>query len=145
MNSVLQIAKFITAQLGTVTTMKLQKLVYYCQAWSLAWEDEPLFPEDFEAWANGPVCPVLYNEHRGLFRVNISEFLTKVDDPDFSPETLETMDITIAHYSKFTPQELSDITHGELPWIEARRGFAPGEPGNVIITKESMRDYYGGL
>ena len=45
--------------------MKLQKLVYYCQAWSLAWDDVPLFDEDFPAWANGPVCPELFDLHHG--------------------------------------------------------------------------------
>lgn len=43
-----------------MTTMKLEKLTYYCQAWSLAWDDVPLFDEEFEAWANGPVCPQLF-------------------------------------------------------------------------------------
>ena len=30
---------------GQVDTWKLQKLVYYCQAWNLVWEDEPLFSD----------------------------------------------------------------------------------------------------
>ena len=43
-----------------VTSWKLQKLVYYCQAWSLVWDERELFPERLEAWADGPVCPDLY-------------------------------------------------------------------------------------
>ena len=34
------------------TSWKLQKLVYYCQAWSLVWDEEPLFEARIEAWAN---------------------------------------------------------------------------------------------
>ncbi|MBD5559274.1 MAG: DUF4065 domain-containing protein [Clostridia bacterium] len=40
---------------GPITTMKLQKLLYYAQVWSLVWDENELFPEKFEAWANGPV------------------------------------------------------------------------------------------
>jgi uncharacterized phage-associated protein len=43
--------------------MKLQKLVYYAQAWALVWDDEPIFDEEIEAWANGPVVRGLYEAH----------------------------------------------------------------------------------
>jgi uncharacterized phage-associated protein len=35
--------------------MRLQKLLYYVQAWHLAVTDEPLFPEQIKAWKDGPV------------------------------------------------------------------------------------------
>ena len=52
-----------------MSAMKLQKLIYYSQAWSLVWDDEPLFPERIEAWINGPVVPELYERHKGEFKV----------------------------------------------------------------------------
>jgi hypothetical protein len=42
---------------GPMSAMKLQKLCYYSYGYHLAWESRRLFPERFEAWANGPVCP----------------------------------------------------------------------------------------
>ena len=48
MASVLCVANYILRKIGPTTTMKLQKLVYYCQAWSLAWDDKPLFDEDLK-------------------------------------------------------------------------------------------------
>lgn len=60
MATVFDVAEYILQKLGEVTTMKLQKLVYYCQAWSLVWDEQPLFEDDFQAWANGPVCPALF-------------------------------------------------------------------------------------
>ena len=54
MANVFDTAKYILEQKGDMSTMKLQKLCYYSQAWGLVWDDEPLFDEDFEAWANGP-------------------------------------------------------------------------------------------
>ena len=53
--SVFDVAAYILDKLGPISTIKLQKLVYYCQAWSLVWDEEPLFSERIEAWVNGPV------------------------------------------------------------------------------------------
>ena len=63
MVDVKDVAQYILDKQGGMTTWKLQKLVYYCQAWSLVWDDEPLFPDDIEAWANGPVVRKLYDIH----------------------------------------------------------------------------------
>jgi len=65
MANVFDVARYILKHTGPVTAWKLQKLVYYSQAWSLVWDVRPLFPERIEAWANGPVCPELYAQHRG--------------------------------------------------------------------------------
>ena len=64
------VAAFILKESGPMTAMKLQKLVYYCQAWSLVWDEKPLFKEKIEAWANGPVVRALYEKHRGKFKVS---------------------------------------------------------------------------
>ena len=60
MATVFDVAFYILDKLGDMSTMKLQKLCYYAQAWSLAWDGFPLFDEEFQAWANGPVCRELY-------------------------------------------------------------------------------------
>ena len=70
MANIISVAKYILEQRGAMTTMKLQKLCYYSQAWSLAWDDKPLFDEDFQAWANGPVCPELFRWHKGKFAIS---------------------------------------------------------------------------
>ena len=43
MANVFDVAQYILKKSGTLTTMKLQKLLYYSQAWSLAWDGVPLF------------------------------------------------------------------------------------------------------
>lgn len=144
MASVLDVAKYVIDRCGVITTMKLQKIVYYCQAWSLAWDDKPLFDEDFQAWANGPVCPVLFDKHRHLFEVSKELFHDRPEYP-FSKEQKETMDAVIRDLKDKSPQWLSDLTHSEDPWIYARKGLNPGERGQVVISKEDMQQYYGGL
>ena len=53
-----------------MTTMKLQKLVYYSQAWSLVWDEKPLFEENVETWANGSVVRDLFDYHRGMYEIS---------------------------------------------------------------------------
>ncbi|MCH7691617.1 MAG: DUF4065 domain-containing protein, partial [candidate division Zixibacteria bacterium] len=53
--SVFDVAKYILSKLGGVSAMKLHKLLYYAQAWSLVWDERPLFQERIEAWVSGPV------------------------------------------------------------------------------------------
>ena len=67
MTTVQDVAAYILAKKGELPAMKLQKLLYYAQAWSLVWDDAPLFPESVEAWANGRVLPDLYQHHKGQF------------------------------------------------------------------------------
>ena len=70
MASVFDVAACILQQQGAMTTWKLQKLVYYSQGWSLVWDDDALFPEEIEAWANGPVVRELYDAHRCMYRMS---------------------------------------------------------------------------
>lgn len=136
------IAAYILSRRGEMTAMKLQKLVYYAQAWSLVWDEEPLFEERIEAWANGPVVRELYNAHRGKFKVN--------DWPQGDPSRLsqvqrESVDAVLTYYGDKTSQWLSDLTHMEDPWRDARRGLPPGERGNEEISHAAMMEYYSGL
>jgi uncharacterized phage-associated protein len=144
MLNVKNVAHYILTKVGTITTVKLQKLVYYSQAWSLAWDGVPLFNEEFQAWSNGPVCAELFDAHRGRFLIS-SDDLAAYGDYRLSDCENETIDIVIATYNKYNSQQLSDMTHQERPWKEARNGFAPGERCHNIISKETMQDYYGGL
>jgi uncharacterized phage-associated protein len=136
------VAAEILSRTGPISTWKLQKLVYYCQAWHSVWEEEPLFDDKVEAWANGPVVPALYNQHRGVFTISAW--------PSGKPETLEdcertTVDAVLKYYGDKSGQWLSDLTHRERPWREARIGLADGERGSNEITLEAMSEYYGGL
>ena len=67
--SVHDVAAYVLREAGAMSTVKLHKLVYYSQAWHLVWDEEPLFVEPIEAWANGPVVRALYDHHRGRFGV----------------------------------------------------------------------------
>lgn len=142
MASVFDVVDYILKKHGKMTAMKLQKLVYYSQAWSLVWNEDPLFEERIEAWANGPVVPDLYAIHQGQFLLTE---LSKGDCNNLTSTHREAIDEVLRFYGDKTSQWLSDLTHMESPWLEARKGLASGERGNELITHAAMAEYYGSL
>jgi len=142
MPNVLDVASYILEKQGSMTTWKLQKLIYYCQAWSLAWDDDVLFPEEIEAWANGPVVRKLYEKHRRQY--NIGK-LSRGNPDLLTDNQRETVDMVLEFYGDKSPQWLSDLTHIEDPWKLARKGFSDGERGESVISKDSLSQYYASL
>lgn len=135
-------AAYILAKTGPITTMKLQKLLYYCQGWSLAWDSKPLYREEIQAWANGPVIYEVFKRHRGQFTIDTW--------PAGNPHHLtgdekETIDAVIEGYGSLSGRELSEKTHDERPWKEARRGLEPGAASNRRLDLDTMQDYFSGL
>jgi uncharacterized phage-associated protein len=142
MATVFDVAQYILEKQGPMTAMKLQKLVYYAQAWSLVWDEKALFDEKIEAWASGPVVRELFAEHRGQFIV--------IDIKKGNPEKLtkdekETINAVIEFYGKETAQYLCDLTHLETPWLEARQDIPYGENCDNEIPLAVMHEYYGSI
>ncbi len=136
------VAAAILRRTGPLNTWKLQKLVYYCQAWHLVWDDEPLFADRIEAWANGPVVPWLYRQHRQ--RYEVADWPTG-DPARLTPTEMSTIDAVLDEYGDKPGHWLSALTHREPPWQRARKGLAEGERGQREITKQAMSEYYGSL
>lgn len=142
MANVLDVAQYILDEKHKpLSALKLQKIVYYCQAWSLVWDDKPLFPETIEAWANGPVIRALYEAHKGLYEVY---------DVGGSPNQLieiekETIDAVWRDYGDKSAQWLVMLSHSELPWREARGNLKSFEPSTTVIKLDDIANYYSGL
>ena len=135
------VAEYILQGRGTMPAMKLQKLVYYSQVWSLVWEDRPIFNDRIEAWANGPVVQPLYTAHRRQYDVT-----TVNGDPSkLGVDDRETIEAILEFYGDKSSQWLSDLTHNEEPWVDARKGLNPGQRGTREITHAAMAEYYGSL
>lgn len=141
--SVLDVARYILDKKGPMSAWKLQKLCYYAQSWSLAWDERPLFDEDFQAWANGPVCPELFYQHKGAYFV-------KPDMIHGNPDILtgdqrENIDIVLRSYGDKGAYWLREQSHAEAPWRDARGNLPEGAFSQQVITKDSMGLYYGSL
>lgn len=146
MANVLDVAAYILAKAGPMVAMKLQKLCYYSHAWHLVWDEHPLFADRIEAWANGPVVRALYREHRLRWELGSDE--TFGGNPDnLTPAERETIDLVLDFYGQQSAHWLSELTHREDPWrnARARAGLADGERGEAQIFDADMHEYYDGL
>lgn len=126
----------------SVTHLKLQKLVYYAQAWSLALTGQPLFEEDLQAWAHGPVAPSVYRAFAGE---GWNALPAPVREVEFAEEQAALLEEIAEVYGTFQAKQLENMTHSEAPWLTARGGLPPEAPSRSVISKESMRDYYKAL
>ena len=123
----------------SLTHLKLQKLVYYAQAWSLVVFNRPLFDEEIEAWTHGPVVPSLFHKFKGFGwdALEPVEECVKLDDASegLLQEILEL-------YGQRSAKYLERLTHLEDPWKMARGNISIEQKSNAIITKQSMTTYY---
>ena len=142
MTNVLDAAAYILEKKGRMITLKLQKLVYYSQAWSLVWDERPLFDEKIEAWSNGPVVRHLFEYHRGKYYVSEIE---AGDAGKLDADQKATVDMVLNHYGDKPAYWLVRLSHSEPPWIEARGDLSPTEQGNAEIMLDSMAQYYSSL
>ena len=142
MATVHDVAAYILKKKHPMSTWKLQKLVYYSQAWHLAWDGEPLFDEPIQAWANGPVVRALYDQHRGWYTV---DKWPKGDTRKLTKDERETINTVLAAYGGLSGRQLSHLTHSEAPWQEAREGLAPTDRSSRRIKRETMQAYYAAL
>ncbi len=125
-----------------LTNLKLQKLLYYAQAWHLALYDAPLLDDDIEAWVHGPAVRSVYTHFKnfGWHPIQVNLDCDNLNLPEFVQEHLIEV---IDEYGGLTAYELERMTHEELPWQNARRGLPIDEPSNAVIAWEDMKDYYG--
>ena len=135
-----------------ISPLKLQKLLYYTQAWHWVYFDSAdIFTELPQAWVNGPVYPTIYERFR---RIGIYDYLTirnanismslidSIRDIDLDTEQQEFFDALYKHYGLMSNDKLVFLTHSEAPWCNARNGLLPFEPSQNIIPKDSIENYY---
>jgi uncharacterized phage-associated protein len=142
MAKVHDVAAYIISRQRSLDAMKLQKLLYYSQAWSLVWDERPLFSSKIEAWANGPVVREVFKAYQGQYKVSVARYGNK---DALTPTEKKTVDAVLKFYGPRTGFFLSELTHKERPWRDARQGIAPGDPSDHEITKAAMLEYYGAL
>ena len=128
------VAAWIQSRCADAAGMKLQKLLYYGQAWHLAWEGQLLFQERLEAWAQGPVSPHVFGalRHEGALA-----------SQRLPPEAITTLEAVLQAYGDRSGRWLSELTHREAPWRAARAGLPDEAPSKAEISIELMRRTYG--
>ncbi|ALE95906.1 hypothetical protein ABH11_01562 [Serratia marcescens] len=120
-----------------ISNLKLQKLSYYAQGFSLALLGRSLFNEKIEAWMHGPVVPDLY--HRYKEHGNGALPAPKNFDIDkFSKDEIELLDEVYKVYGQFSAWKLRNMSHDEAPWVQTYvEGAASQE-----IKPEIMSEFF---
>ena len=132
----------LDADSGSVMThLKLQKLCYYAQAWSLAIYDTPLFQNEFEAWQHGPVCRELWDQ---LKDYKYNPILEEIESNNiaFSEEEFDILNQVWDIYGDLGAKTLENLTHSEEPWKVAWKDRPYGSMCNEVIPKSLMKAYY---
>jgi len=124
-----------------ITHLKLQKLVYYAQAWSLALPERnrPLFDEDIQAWAHGPVAESVFHQFKGSGweALPAPEAMPNVTEDD-AAHLREILNV----FGEYSAKQLERMTHNEDPWLAARGDLSPEARSSEVITKEHMAAFY---
>ncbi len=136
---------YIFDQMQEVTPLALQKLLYFIQGIYMAKFDEPLYPEDCQAWVHGPV----YEDVFELFKdfkynpIDDNRFaIFKGRFEELSVEEKQVIDLVINSFGTYSGKTLEKITHNEKPWLEARTEYEAIQPSREIISKSSIKEYF---
>ncbi len=124
------------------THLQIQKLVYYSQAWMLAFYEEPMIFDDIEVWKYGPVVPAVYHclSHNKGKPIRETIPVHPMDEQEFSPQQESILEAVYGKYASMTGPELSTMTHRKgTPWHRAK------SKGQWYIDNEDMRKYYSRL
>lgn len=134
MVNVFDVAEHVLARYGSASAIKLQKLVYYSQAWHLVARGDRLFSEPIIAYQYGPLTTTLWEHHRGMKTVRAGHFGALVEG-HLEVGSVEVIDAVLDMYGPMSMTALVDRTHRERPWIDAQKSGAE-------ITPEDMRIFY---
>jgi len=132
MVSATHVASYLYAKQPDMGKMKLHKLLYYSQGWSLAWAGVPLFEDALEAWTMGPVVPAV--QHMDASAPYVVGSITD--------EHTAMIDAVYAHYGQMSGKALGDQTHQETPWLEARGDLPVDAPSRNIISHATMKKFF---
>ncbi len=145
MKSAVDVARYFLCRVDreagdTISPLKLQKLVYYAQAWGLLFRNQPLFLQEIETWVSGPIVRDVWDEYKAYK-------YSDVPAPDnleaeFDEDEIEVLEEVWNAYGELSAKHLAELTQSETPWLNTRKGLKPTEISTKIISHEDIKSYY---
>lgn len=131
MENIIDVADYIIKRYRELTgecldEMKLHKLLYFTQRESFAILGQPAFASDFEGWKFGPVSREVRN--------NFMNGEIVVSTKPISDSMQYIVSNVIMEYGSLASWRLSELSHREISWINARKGLEPGENGSRVLS-----------
>lgn len=150
------ITHYVNQKGDSVSHKKLQKLLYYVDAWHLVNFNYPIVDEDFEAWVHGPVIPSLYQQLKEFGFNDLKVINDEYDTVDeeiqaiitknnLSEDQVDFINSVLNKYGGLSSFDLELLSHSEAPWIEARNGYEPHQSCKVVIPKPRMHEFYSAM
>lgn len=136
MDKIIDVAGYIVKKYKEITgeqldVMKLHKLLYFTQRESFAVIGRPAFEGTFEGWKYGPVCREV--------RENYCEGEIIIPTNEISDEIQYIANNVILEYGSLASWKLSELSHKDSSWKNARIGLAPDENGCVPLSLEDIK------
>jgi uncharacterized phage-associated protein len=151
MNSIDDIVDYIILKVrsedenASLINLKLQKLLYFIQAWSYGIHKKPIFIGDFQAWIHGPVNKIIYDRFNPTKYLYSEIYLTDIlnNNVCINDDDSEFIDFILENYIKYSGAELERLSHSEYPWVKTRENLNPNDRCDKIIDPSLMIKYYG--
>lgn len=124
---------------GWMPAARMQALVYETNIVCLQDTGKFLFPEDFQAWPGGPICPELVKIVHGLWYLSIDEFSKRCPKARLLKERYLDMARLAVRRTAW-----NDYDKPGTPWAVARGNLKRWEDATRAntITKQMLRAYY---
>ena len=119
-----------------ITNLKLQKVLYFAQAYYLSKIGKPLFSDNIEAWEYGPVIPDVYHKFKSK---GSNPIICEEDKSSLSDDDKEILKKVWGTFGGYSASKLVDIAHAHTPWKEANKS------ASKVISHKAIKEYYAPL
>ena len=144
-DKMLRVISYVFEKLEEVTPLMLQKLLYFIQGVFCALYKRPMFYENCQAWVHGPVYPEVYDMFRD-FKYNPIEdarfAIFEGTEDELTEDERRVIDLVVNTFGEYSGKMLERITHKELPWRSARKGYGNNIPSREPILMEDIAVYF---
>lgn len=111
--------------------LRLQKLLYFVQAYSLISEDKKIFEEEIEAWPYGPVVPKAYEYYK-------KELLLERNEQSLSEYQKKLIKEVVVAFKTWSDYQIVDLTHGYELWKKKVKNIY----GEKCMKSEEIKNYH---
>lgn len=120
-----------------VSNLKLQKLLYFVQAFFLITKGKPCFRDKIEAWDFGPVIPEVYRAYKHYGGCSIFRVRSFPNTFSLFPQDKEIINEVVDYFSSYSSTQLVELTQHQRPWMDAYVSHLRKE-----ITCSAIQEYF---
>lgn len=127
------------------THLQIQKLVYFCHAWTLALCKYPLIYQPIIAWEYGPIIEDVFKSIVKILDISdlenqkVTKLIKQVLPASFNENEKEIVDKVYESYADMNSHQLSSIANADTtPWHVVRSRVND----DIVISDTLIEQYY---